>query len=267
MPFRAAMNAITIKQAPLLEKIRIVGEAGYQGIGLWADELERLRAEDGSLEAVLNALWETGLQVVEICAVGGWMWVPEEKREEVFARCEKAFRLAEEMGCEVVIACAGDGEGEMEQAIQDYAALCDLGGRYGVTPALEFIGPLQRVKDVASAWEVVKAVERPNAALLLDTFHFYRGGSRLEDLAQVPGDKVALVHINDVKDLPREQLTDGHRVMPGEGILPLQQMLSLLDKQWYYGYLSLELFNEQFWGQPAAQVAQRGRASLAPWVG
>jgi len=195
------------------------------------------------------------------------MWVPEARREEVFARCEKSFRLAEEVGCEVVIACAGDGEGEVSQAAQDYAALCDLAAGYGVTPALEFIGPLQRVKDVASAWEIVRQADRPNAALLIDTFHYYRGSSRLEDLGQIRGEQVALVHINDVVNLPLEQLTDGHRVLPGQGILPLGDILKVLERRGYRGYLSLELFNEELWGRPAGEVARRGRESLRPWSG
>jgi sugar phosphate isomerase/epimerase len=267
MAMKAALNAITIKNAPLLEKIRAAGEAGYGGIGLWADELQKFRAENGSLERVKAALQAARLEVVEICAIGGWMWAAPEAREKKFASCEETFRLAQEVGSPVVIACASEGEGSPAQAVEDYAVVCDLASDYGVTPALEFIGPFRMVKDVATAWAIVREANRPNAALLVDTFHYYRGSSRLEDLAQVPGGKVALVHINDVVDLPREQLNDGHRVLPGEGVLNLDDILGVLERQGYQGYLSLELFNEELWGRPAAEVARRGRESLRKWTG
>ena len=41
---------------------------------------------------------------------------------------------------------------------------------------------------------------------------------------------IQIFHINDAEDLPREQLEDRHRLLPGLGILPLQQMIVVVQK-------------------------------------
>ena len=267
MAFKAALNTITIKNAPLLEKIKVAAEAGFQGIGLWSGELEQHKRDSGSLDGVRAALKAGGLEVAEICFVGGWMWAEGEAREKAYASCERTFALGREVGSPVVIACASEGRRSRDRAVADFAELCDLAAGYGVTAALEFIGPFQMVKDVASAWDIVQAAGRDNAALLIDTFHFYRGGSRVGDLARVPGGKVALVHINDVVDAPLEQLTDAQRVLPGEGVLPLDDILRVLERQGYDGYLSLELFNPELWEQDPMAVGKRSRETLRGWTG
>jgi len=98
---------------------------------------------------------------------------------------------------------------------------------------------------------------------LIDTFHFYSGNSKLEDLRTVPGEKIFVVHVNDVKDLPRKEMRDSDRVLPGEGILPLRELLSIIIKDKGYNRpLSLELFNEEYWKDDPVKIAKAGIESL-----
>ena len=52
---------------------------------------------------------------------------------------------------------------------------------------------------------------------------------------------VRLVHINDVESKPREAMTDADRLLPGEGVLPLDAMLRALAANGYDGAYSLEV--------------------------
>jgi len=49
---RLSLNASTIKPTPLLEKIRVAGEAGYPGIELWAVELYEHVGRGGEISDV-----------------------------------------------------------------------------------------------------------------------------------------------------------------------------------------------------------------------
>ena len=52
--------------------------------------------------------------------------------------------------------------------------------------------------------------------------------------------------------------TDADKVSPGDGILDLGQMISILEDAGYAGVISLELFNPSYWEQDPAEVARIG---------
>jgi hypothetical protein len=55
--------------------------------------------------------------------------------------------------------------------------------------------------------------------------------------------------------LPRSadssRLDDGSRIYPGDGVAPLRQILRDLRDNGFAGYLSLELFNRDYWARSA----------------
>jgi 2-keto-myo-inositol isomerase len=96
--------------------------------------------------------------------------------------------------------------------------------------------------------------------MVIDTFHFHAGGSRLDDLARVPVDRLFVVHLNGCEDLPREQLTDGHRLYPGAGPIPIVDILVALRARGFVGVASIEIFREEYWGQPPRDVAREAKS-------
>jgi 2-keto-myo-inositol isomerase len=75
-----------------------------------------------------------------------------------------------------------------------------------------------------------------------------------------------VLHINDVEDVPKPDITDGHRLYPGEGVLPLQDILSAVRATGWDGVLSVELFREEYWRQDPLAVAREAKAkTLAVW--
>jgi sugar phosphate isomerase/epimerase len=57
---------------------------------------------------------------------------------------------------------------------------------------------------------------------------------------------------------PRAEITDAHRVYPGDGVAPLRELLRDLRRIGFRGALSLELFNREYWTQDALAVARTG---------
>jgi hypothetical protein len=55
------------------------------------------------------------------------------------------------------------------------------------------------------------------------------------------------------------QLKDEHRVFPGDGILPLADILRDLLAIGYAGCISLELYNPEYWKRDLEGVAREGR--------
>ena len=66
------LNASTIRPVPLLDKIRIAGEAGYGAIELWHDELNAWFAGGGTMADVRSALADQGLIVPTTIYLADW---------------------------------------------------------------------------------------------------------------------------------------------------------------------------------------------------
>jgi sugar phosphate isomerase/epimerase len=115
--------------------------------------------------------------------------------------------------------------------VERFAALCDRAADIGAEVQLEFM-PFTAVKDLAAAWEVVGAADRPNGGLVIDTWHFFRSGSDIAVLADIPGDRVFSVQVSDAPAEPSAPLVEEtfNRLLPGEGDLDLTGLLAALDR-------------------------------------
>ena len=63
---------------------------------------------------------------------------------------------------------------------------------------------------------------------------------------QIRQGEIQHVHFQDVPDVPREGLDNNSRIIPGDGIAPVDAMLRKLASKGYAGPLSVELFLPQF---------------------
>jgi sugar phosphate isomerase/epimerase len=145
------------------------------------------------------------------------------------------------------------------KAAERYRALLDLGDRMGIVPELELWGfskALSRLGEVA-----LVAIEsgHPKACILIDFYHLYKGGSEFGSLKFLSGSFLSVIHCNDYPATPpRASITDAARVYPGDGVAPLKDILRDLRAIGFRGFLSLELFNRDYWSQDPLQVARTG---------
>ena len=101
---------------------------------------------------------------------------------------------------------------------------------------------------------------------LFDFYHFYSGLSKLEDLDLIRPREIGHVHFQDVPDVPRELLDNATRIIPGDGIAPLDRILQKLAEKQYTGPLSVELFLPRYQqGDPydvAREIRQKAEAVM-----
>jgi 2-keto-myo-inositol isomerase len=124
---------------------------------------------------------------------------------------------------------------------------------------MEFLGFVEGIKDLASAWAIATGTGAADATVVADVFHMIRGGGSVDDLLSIPGKQLANFHINDVPATPDPRTqTDADRVMLGEGIADLPRVVANLRSIGYGGPISLELFNRALWEQDPTDVARQG---------
>jgi sugar phosphate isomerase/epimerase len=110
------------------------------------------------------------------------------------------------------------------------AEVCDLAHRFGMAVDLEFM-PYQPVRTLADALEVIRRADRPNAHVLMDVLHFYRSGSRLDDLRGLDSRLLGSFQLCDAPAMPPADLAyeaRNARLLPGEGGLDIHALMDLM---------------------------------------
>ena len=123
--------------------------------------------------------------------------------------------------------------------------------------------PSNTLSRIGQALLVAAESGHPKASVLLDVYHIYKGGSGFSGLKFLGPDAMHVFHVNDYPaDPPRETIGDADRVFPGDGVAPLKQIFSTLKVCGFRGWLSLELFNREYYKRPALEVAKAGLAKI-----
>ncbi len=266
--FTYCLNTSTIRPTPLLEKIRLAGEAGYTAIEPWNDEVTAYLEQGGSMPELKRALGDAGLKVVSVIALHGWVTAEGAEHTRVLDDCRRRMAQALELGSPYIVASPPREVVDLGHVTRRFVELLEIGKRLGVLPSMEFLGFVDGIKDVDSAWTIASGTGDARATVVADVFHMIRGGGRVDDLLKIPGDRLACFHINDLPPTP-DPLTqkDEDRVMVGEGIADLPRVIANLRTIGYRGPLSLELFNHNLWSEDPSTVIRRGIERIRKLVG
>ncbi len=264
-PFGYCLNTSTIRGQglSLVEEIELAARAGYQAIEPWTSEIDAYVAEGGSLTDLAKRLQDLGLSVASVIGFAEWIVDEDERRARGLERARHDMeRVAALGGTRIAAPPAGAVEAtnmDLSAAARRLHELAALGEGLGVTPQLELWGFSRTLSRLGELAYVAAECGHPNLLLLLDSYHLHKGGSQLAGLRRLNGGAMRVFHINDYPAQPeRAELTDAHRVYPGDGVAPLSELLRTLYETGFRGMLSLELFNREYWQQPAHEVARTG---------
>ena len=102
----------------------------------------------------------------------------------------------------------------------------------GLRLGLEFLGVRTLHPDrgpffihtLAAALDLLEAAQVEASGLTVDSYHCHASGATFKQLRQTPAERITLLHINDAKPVPLEDLDDQDRLMPGEGIIDLGRL-------------------------------------------
>ena len=91
--FQYCLNTSTIRPTPLLDKIRLAGDAGYTAIEPWNDEIAAYLEQGGSLPELKRALGDAGLRVVSVIALHGWVTAEGDDYARVLDDCRDILHV------------------------------------------------------------------------------------------------------------------------------------------------------------------------------
>ncbi len=262
--FRYSLNTSTIRgqKKSLPEAVALAAEAGYDGIEPWIREIETYREGGGDLAELKRRIEGAGLEVVSAIGFPHWCVDDAAERRKGLEQAKRDMALVRAIGGDKIAAPPVGATGQpvpLDALAERYAALLEVGAEEGVQPQLELWGHSKTLHLLGEVLYVACEAGRQDSAVLPDVFHLYKGGSGFGGLHLLAGTAVHLFHINDYPASPKQdQIRDGDRVFPGDGVAPLGEILQTLRRVGFRGYLSLELFNADYWKRDAADVCAEG---------
>ena len=264
---KACLNQDTIRTTTTDHFIPIAKSAGFQAIELTIDKVEPILASN-SLKTLVTVIQQNELEVASINGPENFNLISQQQFSQLKERTRKLAEASRELNCALLVPVPSPLTKEMprdEIRAQTANSLTQLADCCGddINLGLEFLGGSDcSVKDLDSAIQIIKTVDRSNVGLVLDSFHLYLSGFRFSESELIDPDKVFMVHVNDSEPGDRASLRDCNRVFPGRGVIDLKQFGKGLAKIRYDGYLSLELLRPSYWEEDPERIAKIGRESL-----
>lgn len=259
MSFTFCLNTSTIRPQPLIEKVRLAAEAGFQGIELWINDVYEFIGQGGEVRDLEKAIADHGLIVPCTIAVRQWGEANEFEYPILLDEIRRRMKLACRLGAPYIVATPPYYPCDIEPITSRYKDLLELGRQVGIKPTFEYIAFFQSIRTLNQAWQIVQDVDDSDATLILDAFHNWNSQSTLDDLRAIPVERISHYHIDDADpNKPATTQTDPDRVMLGEGQIDLAAEIAVLKEKGYDGTVSLELFNRDLWAQDPAEVLKLG---------
>jgi len=263
--FRYCLNTATIRgqKLPLKKQIEVAADAGYHGIEPWVGDVKEHVEKGQPLEDLAKQIRDRGLAVPGTIAFFPWIVNDPSQRARGLEQAKREMDLARRIGATRIAAPpAGARDSDrisLQAAAERYRSLLDLGVSMGIVPHLELWGFSKVFSRLGEAVLIAMESDHPQATLLLDVFHLYKGGTDFQELRFVSGRVLHVLHMNDYPaQPPRAQIDDAARVFPGDGVAPLSLVLRTLHEGGFDGFLSLEVFNRDYWRQDPHLVARTG---------
>ncbi len=263
---RVAFHETTTRRSSFTEDLDLYEAAGVAGIGLCT-----LKLADWSPRRIALAIRARGLSVSSVGIAGGFTRFNQFTLEDAVREGTELIELAARVGAPVVRVVSGP----VGTHIRAQARRALLGGLEELLPVAKRCGVQLALQPMAlqfhkwsflhtlnDAMEIVHEFSVKELGLAFGTYHL--GGEvnllkRLEKIAP----HIATVQLADW--VPTRSDTD--RRLPGEGRLPLPEIVSVLEASGYRGWYELEVWSRDLWNLDAATLmtcCQQSVGSLNP---
>ncbi|TCK44302.1 4-hydroxyphenylpyruvate dioxygenase [Paraburkholderia sp. BL8N3] len=260
---RTSIATVSIS-GTLVEKLNAIRAAGFDGVEIFENDLLYF---DGTPADVRRMCEDLGLAIYLFQPFRDFEGVSAERLARNAERAKRKFDLMHELGTDRMLACSNvspDTIGDDALITEQLGLLARLAGKAGVTVGYEALAWGRHVNSYKHAWRLVDAVNHPNLGLVLDSFHTLSIRDSVDEIAAIPGDRIAFVQIADAPVLAMDVLewSRHYRCFPGQGAFDVASFTARVLEAGYSGPLSLEIFNDGFRAAPTAVTAADGHRSL-----
>lgn len=282
---KISMNSTAAFHGTTLRDIAVAKAAGYDAVELQTPKLFRFLDAGYTAQDLLPAL--AGFPVSGVGAI-------QEAPDQDFIRdATRLAQVAQVVGAPFVQMCTGpvdvrvvhdfkagilapgdarfrgtlgmDEKDALADTARRVALAADIAADHGVGLYLEPLAwaPVNRL---AQALQILETIDRPNAKLCVDFWHFWVTGDTVEQVAALPAEIIAAVHVCDglpvtAGDVPDQ--SSSRNVWTGAGNIPLQEWVDATKATGFDGWYCPEIFCDKVAEQDDVLVASSLRNTVA----
>ncbi|MFC0337357.1 4-hydroxyphenylpyruvate dioxygenase [Kushneria avicenniae] len=245
-------------------KLEAAARAGYDGIEIFENDLLSWGGTPEDVRALAASL---GLSIIALQPFRDFEAMPEPQRRRNLARAERKFALMKALGTDFMLVCSNTSPSSVNddaRAAEDLRELAQRAAAHGLRIGFEALAWGRHVNDYRHAWAIVERANHPALGLVLDSFHVLAPGLPIAPIADIPGERIFLVHLADAPLMQMDLLnwSRHYRCFPGQGGLDMAGFMAALERTGYAGPLSHEIFNTDFRMACARDTALDGMRSM-----
>ena len=272
---RRIMWNATVRVLSLSEQVKATALAGCETLAVTPSDYNKWLGQGISTADMKAMAADQGVAIDHLDPFARWVadWQPRLPGFDfpvaiVGFDMDDFFRMAGALGVRSFTAWGGfpDGRYSRSELIDAFGTLCERARREGLRCDLEFM-PVFQIKDLGTAWDLVRTVDAPNSGIVLDMWHYFRGMPDDALLRTIAGERITAVQLCDAPaqlpagmSLAEEGL--GHRLAPGEGVFPIKSTLDVLRETGGLNNVGVEVFSASFDAMGPELIGKRTKELL-----
>jgi sugar phosphate isomerase/epimerase len=263
-----SLNQATTKHWPLDEMVAGCAAAGVRGVGLWREEVQAY-----GVAKAAALVHDAGLEVTSLCR-GGFFdrpgWYDENRR---------ALDEAAVLGAPELVLVSGGlpaGSKDVDAARRHVGdaigrlvpSALDAGVRLAIEPLHPmFCSDRCVVASLGQALDLASPYPAEAVGVVIDTYHLWWDDAVWDGIARAGREgRLACFQISDwVTPLPAGVLLG--RGLPGTGCIELRRFADAVAAAGYDGFVEVEVFHEETWARPGADVLADAIAGYRSYAG
>jgi 2-keto-myo-inositol isomerase len=266
---RLALSSVTTGGPDVLTDLAAAHDAGFDALELGAAAVDAYLATGGTLGELPTAFARAGVAPLSLSAWDGGAPAAERSHAALWRRWEMRCTHAAALGCPHVVAPPAllDGASGVRSSERDPAQvlrrMARIACEHAVRVAVELRGLRgARASTLDEARALVETADHEAVGLIIDAFDFYAGGSTWAMLDALDPRLVLFARLEDAEPRPLHELTDAHRLLPGDGVIPLRELVRRLEDIGYDGAYSIELRRLEYRSWEPRRLARAARESI-----
>lgn len=245
---RFALNAMTTIRWDFLQDVLSYQEAGVNAIGLWRNKLDQFGVEKG-----IELLKEKEIEVSSLSWAGSFTGSHGLSFVDAVEDGLHAIDLANSLGSKTLIVVSGAQGNHIDSHVNNTVVegLQWLAGYAAEKNVTLSILPMHRsfkekwtfLNSIDSTLDVIDSCNHQNVKLAFSTYQMGCENKIQERISSII-DYIDIVQIADCKTEPSQE---NDRCLPGEGILPVAELVTELIQNGYENYFEFDIWSRELW--------------------
>ncbi len=260
------INQATVLTTDTMKFLQAARRHSFSFVEFDIAKVEECIAKNGT-PPLKQMLKENGINVVSLNAIENYPILSDEDLERSVQKCKRVFELCNILECEIAVVNPSDAEPAERSIVHErfdrfMDEIIKMAEKFNVRLGFEYVSYDSRI--INSLAKSIEYVDKwgEGVGLVLDIFHMYRSGESIDALPSRLMDSLYAFHVNDAPAKKIVDLRDSDRLFPLEGVINSRTSITMLREKKFVGPVSVELFNEKYWGIDTDLVVAKAKTSL-----